>query len=61
MLNNNDTKNTHDYFVVRRYSWKMYQKMLKKMAMLLYLSRDGVMFEFLFSVLTQFYGYLFKN
>ena len=29
--------------------------------MLLYLSRDGVMFEFLFSVLTQFYGYLFKN
>ena len=30
MLNNNDTKNTHDYLVVRRYSWKMYQKMLKK-------------------------------
>ena len=31
MLNNNDTKNTHDYLVVRRYSWKMYQKMLKKL------------------------------
>jgi hypothetical protein len=62
MLNSNDTKNSHVYLVVRRYYHipvKCIKRCLKR-AMLLYFSRDEVMFEFLFfPVLTQFYGYLF--